>query len=109
MKNALGQARRGPKTALKECNINGVVLRMYDFEGSVTADWVADELRRDEYQVEGIPFEKDDVVIDLGAHVGFISIYLAKKFPFIRFMRSSRCRSTIGTLQRTPESTGRRT
>jgi FkbM family methyltransferase len=32
------------------------------------------------YEFDSIPFEEGDSVIDVGAHVGFVSIYLAKKY-----------------------------
>jgi FkbM family methyltransferase len=32
------------------------------------------------YEFDSIPFEQGDSVIDVGAHVGFVSIYLAKKY-----------------------------
>jgi len=35
----------------------------------------------DSYFLNDIPFEPGDVVLDVGAHVGVVSIYLAKKWP----------------------------
>ena len=36
------------------------------------------------YRLDDIPFEDGDVVLDLGAHVGVVSIYLAKLYPGIK-------------------------
>jgi FkbM family methyltransferase len=64
--------------------IHGIALAAYDEAGSETADRVAGELFDDTYGLEHIPFEAGDVVIDIGAHVGLVSIYLAKRWPFLR-------------------------
>lgn len=38
------------------------------------------------YDLDSIPFEPGDVVIDAGAHVGIVSIYLALKCPRLRII-----------------------
>jgi FkbM family methyltransferase len=45
---------------------------------------VAEETVRDSYGLQDISFRPGDVVIDIGAHVGLVSIYLAKRCPFLR-------------------------
>lgn len=64
--------------------INGVALLAYDEHGSLTADRVAGELWRDIYGLETVPFQSGDHVIDIGAHIGLVSMYLAKRWPFLR-------------------------
>jgi FkbM family methyltransferase len=64
--------------------IHGIALAAYDETSSETADRVAGELFHDAYGFAHIPFEAGDVVIDIGAHVGLVSIYLAKRWPFLR-------------------------
>lgn len=64
--------------------IAGIALSAYDEAGSETANRVAIELLHDTYGLERIPFAAGDVVIDIGAHVGLVSIYLAKRWPFLR-------------------------
>lgn len=59
-------------------------MRIVDFAESLAADAIASELSHDAYQVNDIGFEPGDIVLDLGGHVGMFSIYLAKKFPFVR-------------------------
>jgi FkbM family methyltransferase len=36
------------------------------------------------YQLDTVQLEPGDVILDIGAHVGIVSIYLAKKYPGIR-------------------------
>ena len=38
----------------------------------------------DYYLLQTAVFRQGDIVVDVGAHVGYISIYLAKKYPFIK-------------------------
>lgn len=88
--------------------INGVALRAYDEEGSLTADRVAGELWQDIYGLDAIPFQPGDCVIDIGAHIGLVSMYLAKRWPFLRihaFEPHFFPRSTTGTARRTFGST----
>jgi FkbM family methyltransferase len=72
------------KRTLHTYEINGVTLRAYDEEESLAADRVAGELWRDIYGLEAIPFQPGDHVIDIGAHIGLVSMYLAKRWPFLR-------------------------
>lgn len=41
-------------------------------------------LRADYYLLQTAVFREGDIVVDIGAHVGVVSIYLAKKYPFIK-------------------------
>ncbi|WP_297298350.1 FkbM family methyltransferase [uncultured Brachyspira sp.] len=54
----------------------------YDSLLSCTAEVVSKEV--DLYNLNTINFKEGDVVIDIGANVGIISIYLAKKYPFLK-------------------------
>jgi FkbM family methyltransferase len=44
---------------------------------------VAAELRKGCYALDEIDFSPGDIVIDVGAHVGLVSCYLAKRHPFL--------------------------
>jgi FkbM family methyltransferase len=64
--------------------VRGVPLPAWDEEGSIAADRIAGELWNDVYGLESIAFAPGDVVVDVGAHVGLVSVYLAKRWPFLR-------------------------
>ena len=51
---------------------------------SLSANRIAEELLNDVYGLESITFQPEDIVIDVGAHVGLVSLYLAKRWPFLR-------------------------
>ena len=70
-------------TSLSVVNVAGVRLEVCDLAYSVTNAIVCDEIARDSYGLRNIDFEDGDVVIDIGAHVGLFSIYLAKRYPFL--------------------------
>jgi FkbM family methyltransferase len=59
--------------------VNGVTLDIEDDPDSAVSKVVMWEIRND-YDLDSIPFEEGDVVVDIGAHVGVVSIYLAKKY-----------------------------
>jgi len=46
-----------------------------------TAVW---RMEHDYYLLQTAVFREGDTVVDVGAHVGAVSIYLAKKYPFIK-------------------------
>jgi len=52
-----------------------------DVQGSKTVHAVHHELMSGAYDINGLTFNKDDIIIDIGANIGLVSIYLAKKFP----------------------------
>ena len=58
-------------------SINGIDLDIEDDEEGGVTKIILKEIR-DDYNVE--PLSPSDVVIDIGAHVGIVSIYLAKKY-----------------------------
>ncbi|MDR1233443.1 MAG: FkbM family methyltransferase [Puniceicoccales bacterium] len=45
---------------------------------------IANEFGHNSYDFSNIDFKEGDVVIDIGGNVGMISIFLAKKFPFLK-------------------------
>ena len=80
---AISQEIRGAKK-LHRFEINHIELLAYDQYESEAVDRVAGELQGDAYGLERIPFQPGDVVIDIGTHVGLVSMYLAKRWPFLR-------------------------
>jgi FkbM family methyltransferase len=71
----------------REYDIEGMKFFFKDVKGSETLHWVINEaLIEDEYGLKNIEFFDNDIVLDIGANIGCISIYLAKKFPNIRIL-----------------------
>jgi len=70
---------KSPNGKLK---VNGLKLDIEDNPSGGVAPIVAREIEG-VYRLDDIPFEDGDVALDVGAHVGVVSIYLAKKHPEI--------------------------
>ena len=64
--------------------IKDISFSVFDIETSLSAPAIANELSTNDYQIESIPFEKGDIIVDIGAHIGIVDIYLLKKFPFLK-------------------------
>jgi FkbM family methyltransferase len=65
-------------------HIAGDDLHLLDSPGSDTLDIVAKEMNSDDYGFSRIAFRPGDVVVDVGAHVGIVSIWLARRYPQIK-------------------------
>jgi FkbM family methyltransferase len=68
-------------------SVHGKSLRIADGQFSYGALIVGRKLATDVYALDG----PGDVVIDIGAHVGLISCYLAKCYPFLRIYAFEPC------------------
>jgi FkbM family methyltransferase len=64
-------------------DIAGVKLTLRDWEGSTVLAIVPKEILDDEYGLAQIEFRPGDVVVDVGANIGIVALYLAKKHPDI--------------------------
>ena len=64
---------------------NGVKMAIEDDPDGGVAKIVCKEIELS-YDLDSIPFEAGDVVLDIGAHVGVVSIYLAKRHPEIEII-----------------------
>jgi len=64
-------------------DIAGVKLTLRDWEGSTVLAIVPKEILDDEYGLEDIKFRPGDIVVDVGANIGIVALYLAKKHPDI--------------------------
>jgi FkbM family methyltransferase len=60
-------------------------LKFVDIATSRTLEYVIEDLfEKDEYGFASLNFSPGDIVVDIGANVGAVSIYLAKKYPDIQ-------------------------
>ena len=67
---------------MHSCKLGGLDFKFYDCIFSGTVEFVCGEM--ESYNFDSIDFKDGDVVIDIGGNVGIVSIYLAKKYPFIK-------------------------
>lgn len=64
------------------CKLGGIDFKFYDFIFSGVTEYMPNEI--DDYNFDSIDFKDGDVVIDIGGNIGTVSIYLAKKYPFLK-------------------------
>jgi len=70
---------------LREFTLKDVHLLIHDEDSScATQDFIAYEIFSGEYDDGSFNISPGDVIVDIGAHVGMVSIYLAKKYPNAR-------------------------
>jgi FkbM family methyltransferase len=72
------------KRRLHTLQIKDIALLAYDERDSWSVDHIVREFQEDAYGLDAIDFRPGDVVIDIGAHVGLVSLYLAKRHPDVR-------------------------
>jgi FkbM family methyltransferase len=71
---------------VRRLDVAGLPLEIADLAGSVAADAVRDEVGIGAYDFSAIAFEPGDVVVDIGAHVGIVSTWLARTHPGVRVL-----------------------
>ncbi len=64
------------------CKLGGIDFKFYDFIFSNCVRYFEGEV--DDYNFDSIDFKYGDVVIDIGGNIGMVSLYLAKKYPFLK-------------------------
>ncbi len=79
-----GATRPLRKRRLHTLRINDIPLLAYDERDSWSVDTIVAEFADGIYGLDAIEFRPGDVVIDIGAHVGLVSLYLAKRHPYVR-------------------------
>jgi FkbM family methyltransferase len=65
----------------KDFNINGICFTAFDIEGSKTLRAIEQEFDSDIMKTQSMIFTENPFIIDIGANVGIVSFYFAKKFP----------------------------
>lgn len=81
----VGLSDKVNKNKIVNARIFDLDLKFRDRFLSVTVPFVEKELNHNNYfDLSKYNFKPGDVVIDIGANVGVVSIYLAKKYPFLK-------------------------
>ena len=62
--------------------VDGIQLDLMDDPTGSVAKIVCREISRD-YQAQKLDLKPGDIVVDVGAHIGIVGIYLDKKYPGI--------------------------
>jgi hypothetical protein len=75
-----------PAETTVHVDIAGVELTLRDWQGSNVLAIVPKEILDDDYKLRQIDFRPGDVVIDIGANIGIVALYLAKKHPGIQII-----------------------
>lgn len=66
--------------SLKEIRILDERIKFYDHKKSNSVYWIHEELN-EEYHLNELTINDNDVIIDIGAHVGVVSTYISKVNP----------------------------
>lgn len=64
-----------------EIHLGDVSFKIQDYAASLTTAFVLRELAMNNYGLNGRTFKDGDVLLDIGANVGVVSIWLAKQLP----------------------------
>jgi FkbM family methyltransferase len=96
---------RHPETTVP-IDIAGVELTVRDWEGSNVLAIVPKEILDDDYKLTAIDFRPGDVVVDIGANIGIVALYLAKKYPDIRIVAIEPVPTTFRHLRENIELNG---
>lgn len=71
-----------PPTERRTYSISGFRLSIADFVGSITAAAVARDIGHGAYDFESLAISPGDIILDVGAHVGVVSTWLAQRYPY---------------------------
>ena len=75
-----------PAETTVHVDIAGVDLTLRDWQGSNVLAIVPKEILDDDYKLQQIEFRPGDVVVDIGANIGIVALYLAKTHPGIQII-----------------------
>lgn len=86
-------------------SLGGVTVQLRDLSRSPTTAGIMEEVAR-EYGLADIELRPGDVVIDIGAHVGAVSVYLAKRHPYATVYAYEPVPSNFASLSRNIAANG---
>src|SRR5689334_14067604 len=95
-----------PRLSHVEFQVAGKTLRIRDVPGSTWAADVLDEFSRGMYSIADLKFKRGDVVVDVGAHIGGVSIVLATLHPEIRIVAIEPSSSNFSMLEENLKANG---
>jgi FkbM family methyltransferase len=98
--------QRDPSLSHIEFQVAGKTLRIRDVPGSTWAADMLDEFGRGMYDLADLQFSPGDVAVDVGAHIGGVSILLATLHPNIRIVAVEPASSNFAMLQANLEANG---
>jgi len=85
--------------------VHGIRLDLEDDTDGGVSKIICHEIAHD-YDLASIPLLKGDVVLDIGAHIGVVSIYLALRFPGVRILAYEPVKENYQRLVRNIEVNG---
>jgi FkbM family methyltransferase len=85
--------------------LDGVSVSVADLSGSSMFPALVEDVAR-EYALHELQIGPGDVVIDIGAHVGCVSVYLAKRHPYARVYAFEPVPSNFASLRRNIAANG---
>ena len=91
--------RLNPQLPYLEFKDNEIEFQISDVLGSDACVLFLKELYEDSYGLKELNFGSQDIAIDIGANVGFVSIYLAKKYPNLKILAFEPCKNTYHVLR----------
>jgi len=88
-----------PRLSHVEFQVGRKIIRLRDVPGSTWAADVLDEFARGMYSIADLKFSPGDVAVDVGAHIGGVSIVLATLHPNIRIIAFEPSSSNFAMLE----------
>ena len=77
---------------------NGRTMKFWYRENTNDLDTIRGAFEEDEYKICNLKFEKDDIVIDLGAHIGGVTLLLASMRPELKIFAYEAVRENFNLL-----------
>ena len=99
-------ASQSEELLVEVCRINDQILFFSHPSWKSGLEDTVWRMANDHYLSQTAVFREGDTMVDVGAHVGVVSIYLAKKYPFITVYAIEPDPMTYGCLKRNVELNG---